>query len=211
MLTSRYKTRFIALTAGPARGLIALRISPDVLTWCGVIGTALSCAYYLLVQRNTLLFCGLVLACGLCDAMDGAVARLSWRTSRWGSYLDAMADRAGETMIALTVAVATGYWLLISALLAGSLLISYAKARAGMEVAISNTEWPDMMERTERGLIFLAGLAASALVPRLWRGHDIFWWSLVGLVAAVYATLLQRIARARRLIRTRASGMHDAG
>ena len=203
MLTTQYKTQLSLLAAGPARWLIALKVSPDALTWLGVIGAALSCAYYLRINRNTLLFCGLILLCGFCDAMDGAVARLSGRTTRWGSYLDAMSDRVSEAMVALTVAWVTGYWFLSSLVLVGALLVSYAKARAGMEVAVSNTEWPDVCERAERGLVFLAGLALSAIIPRRWGGHDLFWWSLVALAVAVYVTLLQRMWRARRFISTR--------
>ena len=191
------------MTAVPARALVALKVPPDLLTLLGLCGTGASCAYYLVVNRNTWLFCGLVLACGLCDVLDGAVARLSGRTSRWGSYLDAMADRYADTMVALTVAWVTQYWLLISLVLAGSLLISYAKARASMEVAVTNMEWPDLMERTERGLIFLGGLALSAKYPRTWHGHDVFWWTLIGLAVAIHLTVIQRMWRARQLITAR--------
>lgn len=193
------------LAAWPARWLIAWRISPNAITVAGLAGTAANCMYYI-HSRNTLVFCGLVVACGLCDALDGAVARLSSRTSRWGSYLDAMTDRYGEAMVALTVAWVTGYWVLIGAVLKGSLLVSYAKARAAMEVAVTNTEWPDVMERTERGLIFIAGLVASALTT--WRpgGRDIFWWTLVMLAVCIHATVLQRMWRARQFIRTRTTG-----
>ena len=189
--------------AMPARLLVALNISPDLLTIAGLAGTVISCAYYLLINRNTLLLCGLVLTCGLCDALDGAVARLTGRTSRWGSYLDAMADRYGEAVIALTVAWATGYWVLISLVLVGSFLTSYAKARASMEVIATNTEWPDLMERTERGLLFVIGLAVSALMPRTWGGHDLFWWTLCFLAVGTHVTVLQRIWRARQFILAR--------
>src|SRR3989338_6851038 len=51
----------------------------------------------------------------------------------------------------LGAAEVTGYWILSMIVLAGALIVSYAKARAAMEVAISNLEWPDLMERGERG------------------------------------------------------------
>jgi CDP-diacylglycerol--glycerol-3-phosphate 3-phosphatidyltransferase/archaetidylinositol phosphate synthase len=88
-------------------------------------------------------------------------------------------------------------------LLAGSLLVSYAKARAAMEIPISNLEWPDLMERTERGVLFLLGLALSALIP--WRplGHDLFWWTLIPLTLLTHVTVVQRVLRARRLFAER--------
>ena len=87
--------------------------------------------------------------------------------------------------------------------MAGALLISYAKARAAMEVPVSNTEWPDFMERTERGLIFAIGVILWGFFPKLIGGHDIFFWTLVALNLGVYFTLIQRVMRAKRLIEER--------
>jgi len=54
-------------------------------------------------------------------------------------------------------------------------------------------------------VVFIAGLAASRLIR--WRplGRDLFWWTLVVLAALIYATVLQRILRARRLIEARST------
>jgi len=89
--------------------------------------------------------------------------------------------------------------------LAGALLVSYAKARAAMEVAVANTEWPDLMERAERGVVFLVGLAAGALVRWYPLGHDLFWWTLVLLALLIHLTVAQRVLRARRLIQERST------
>jgi CDP-diacylglycerol--glycerol-3-phosphate 3-phosphatidyltransferase/archaetidylinositol phosphate synthase len=91
------------------------------------------------------------------------------------------------------------------AVLVGSLLVSYAKARAAMEVSVSNQEWPDLMERAERGTLFLGGLLAGRLIPWEPFGRDLFWWTLVLLTVLVHLTVVQRVLRARRLIRARAS------
>ena len=81
--------------------------------------------------------------------------------------------------------------------------MSYAKARAAMEVSVSNDEWPDLMERTERDVLFVIGLAAGALMP--WRplGRDLFWWTLVLLAILIHGTVAQRVLRARRFIDAR--------
>lgn len=165
----------------------------------GVALVAASCVY-LLRTRNLLVFCALAGGATLFDALDGAIARAGGRVTEFGAYLDAMCDRYGEVLIVLAVASVTGYWTLSMAVLAGSLLVSYAKARAAMEVSVSNLEWPDLMERTERGAIFLIGLALSQLTA--WRplGRDVFWWTLAVLAALIHATVVQRMLRARRLI-----------
>jgi hypothetical protein len=72
-----------------------------------------------------------------------------------------------------------------------------------MEVAVSNLEWPDLMERGERGLLYLIGLAVSVLIPWKPLGRDIFWWMLAALAVLMYATLMQRMRRALGLIRAR--------
>ena len=168
----------------------------------GLVLVSASCLYVLLTKR-LLVFCFLVTASTLCDALDGAVARAGGRTTKWGAYLDAMADRYGEGMIVLSVAAVTGTWLLSSMVLLGALLVSYAKARAAMEVTISNQEWPDLMERTERGVIYVVGLAASQLVTWMPLGRDLFWWTLVVLAGLIHLTVWQRMGRAHQLIRQR--------
>ena len=203
MLTARQKAVFNRLLEGPARLLAAWGVSPSLITLAGLGLVVLSCGW-LLASRNLLAFCGLVGLASLADALDGAVARLSGRVTRRGAYLDAMCDRYGEVAVALSVAAVTGYWLLSTLVVVGALLVSYAKARAAMETPVSNLEWPDLMERTERGVLYLAGLAAGQLVP--WRpfGRDLFWWTLVLLAVLVHATVLQRMRRARRIIPERA-------
>lgn len=202
MLTSRYKSAFNRLVEPPARLMVHLGVSPSAVTLLGLLLVAASCLF-LVLTRNLLVFCGLAVAASLLDALDGAVARLGGRVTKFGAYLDAVCDRYGEACVVVSVAFVTGYWLLSMVVLAGALMVSYAKARAAMEVPVANLEWPDLMERAERGVVYLAGLAASQVVP--WRplGHDLFWWTLALLSVLIHATVIQRILRARRLIASR--------
>ena len=203
MLASRFKASCDQWLRPLAGRLVAWGVSPTALTVAGLAGVAASCAV-LLITGRVLLFCVLVTAASLFDAMDGAVARLGGRVTNAGAYLDAMCDRLGEALIVISVAWVTGYWLLSCVVLTGALLVSYAKARAAMEVRVSNLEWPDLMERTERGLCYLLGLAASALMPWKPFGRDVFWWTLAALAVLIYATVIQRMRRAMGLIRRRA-------
>jgi CDP-diacylglycerol--glycerol-3-phosphate 3-phosphatidyltransferase/archaetidylinositol phosphate synthase len=114
-----------------------------------------------------------------------------------------MCDRYVETIVALAVAYVTGYWMLSMAVLAGALLVSYAKARAAMEVPVSNQEWPDLMERTERSILFIGGLSSREWCAWKPLGHDVFWWTLILLLALISLTVVQRVLRAYRLIRER--------
>ena len=203
MLTTRYKPFFNRCCEPPARWLARRGVTPDALTLAGLaLGAA--CCVFLVVTRQVAVFCVLILALGLCDALDGAVARVSGRATKFGSYLDAMSDRYFEAMVVLAVAHVTGYWMWSLVVLAGTFAISYAKARAAMEVPVANNEWPDWMERMERDVLFIAGLFLSTLVSWQPFGHDLFYWTLIGLAVATHATVVQRVLRARRLILARA-------
>lgn len=202
MLITRYKTIFNRLVEPLAKSIAAAGVSPSAITITAPLLGAAACLWFL-QTRQTLLFCLGIAAAGILDALDGAVARAGGRVTKFGAYLDAMCDRYFEAVVVLTVAHVTGYWILSFIVLAGALLTSYAKARAAMEVVVSNQEWPDLMERTERSAVYLAGLGASVLLP--WRplGHDLFWWTLAALAVLTHATVVQRLLRARRLISTR--------
>ena len=202
MLSSVFKPSSDRLVHPVARRLAAWGISPTMLTLAGVVGVAGSCTF-LLITRRLLVFCVLALTASLFDALDGAVARAGGRVTKTGAYLDALCDRAGESMIVISVAWVTGEWLLSMLFAVGAWFVSYAKARAAMEAPVSNLEWPDLMERPERGLVYLAGLAASAVIAWKPCGQNLFWWTLAVLTALVYLTAMQRAARAIRLIRAR--------
>ena len=175
---------------------------PSAITLGGVVLATAVCVWFLRT-RKTLPFCAAILVVGCLDGLDGVVARVSGRATKLGAYLDAMSDRYVEALVALCAAAVTGYWALSMIVLVGSLLVSYAKARAAMEVRIANQEWPDLMERAELGIVLLLGLLAWRLLR--WRplGHDLLWWTLVLFAVLAHLTVLQRVLRARRLIRQR--------
>jgi phosphatidylglycerophosphate synthase len=204
MVATRYKQLVDDAVRPLAAWLGRAGVSPTALTLAGPILTLLACLW-LLRARAIVPFCGVIVAIGLLDGLDGAVARATGRVSKTGAYLDALCDRYVEALVVLSVAAVTGYWLLSTVALVGALVVSYAKARAAMEVPVSNLEWPDLMERAERDLLFIIGLAAGALLP--WRplGHDLFWWTLLAGSILVHLTVLQRARRALRFIRQRSS------
>jgi len=202
MLSSRYKSLLNHCLEPLARGLATLGCSPNALTLAGPIFTLPACLWFV-STRAVLPFCVLISVVGCLDGLDGVIARVTGRVTKFGAYLDAVCDRYVDTLVVIAAAVVTGYWTLSMIVLAGALLVSYTKARAAMEVSVSNTEWPDLMERTERSIVFVAGLAASALCSWKPLGHDLFWWTLVLLTVLIHLTVVQRVLRARRLILAR--------
>ena len=182
--------------------LIRLKFTPNLITLLGLLLGVLACVIFVLT-KNVISFCILLFVASLFDSLDGTVARLSGRVTKFGAYLDAVCDRIFEGSAAVAVAYVIGYWFLMFLLFMGAVITSYAKARAAIEISISNSEWPDFMERTERGMIFIFGLLISDLTQIRIAGHDLFYWISIFLIIAVYATIIQRVLRAKRLIEER--------
>ena len=205
MLVTRHKLLIDQVYKPLATWLAGLGVSPMAITLISPVLTAGVC-WWFIHARAVVPFCLGILAVGALDGLDGAVARVSGRVTKFGAYVDALCDRYFETTIALRVSYVTGFWLLGMASLAGALLVSYAKARAAIEVNVSNTEWPDFMERAERSVLYVGGLLAWDLLPevRLW-GPNLFWWSLAAMTVLTHATVIQRALRARRFIAARSS------
>lgn len=202
MLTTRHKSTLNQWLQPLAVRLSRLGVSPFTLTLAAPVLTLIVCIIFVRTHA-VVLFCFTMAVVGALDGLDGAVARASGRVTKLGAYVDAMADRYVEIMVIVAAGIVTGYWALLLLALAGSLLVSYAKARAAMEVPVSNLEWPDLMERAERSAVFLIGLLLGSVCP--WRpgGQDLFWWALWLLIILVHATVIQRTWRALRLIRSR--------
>ena len=135
--------------------------------------------------------CLLVLA-GLCDLLDGSLARASGQVTPFGAFLDSVIDRYSDLIVLLGIVVlfartpnARGA-LVAMAGLVGSVMVSYTKARAesiGVECNVG------FMERPERMICLVAGAVLDVLEPSLW-------------VLAVLAniTALQRIVFTRRVM-----------
>ena len=107
------------------------------------------------------------------DMLDGALARVTSRQSTFGAFLDSLLDRYSEATILLalifvfTVRGATPQVLLVYAVAVGSILISYARARAeglGVECKVGIAPRPERVLILGLGLLFNGFTALAALV-----------------------------------------------
>ena len=162
-------------------------LSPNVITCTGFTLTV--AASFLLAHNLTLgAFC--LLPAGLLDMLDGIVARNRGKSSSFGALLDSVLDRYSDSVILLAIAWnlgsdghLTGVILSLISLV-GSLVISYARARAeGLGVPCGH----GLMERPERLILLFVGAVSGYLVPAL--------WALAGLT---HFTVFQRILYARK-------------
>jgi CDP-diacylglycerol--glycerol-3-phosphate 3-phosphatidyltransferase len=145
-----------------ARVLAKTGISPTALTWTGFLialgGGALIALGYPFIAGVA------VLVGAAFDMLDGALARLTNRVTKFGAVLDSTLDRLGEVAVLLGILVAYAQSgsvagiLLTGLALPGSLLVSYLRARAE---AISMDCKVGLFTRTERVVIVSLGLLFS--------------------------------------------------
>lgn len=169
MLTQWARRSSRAILEPIARFVSRTGISPNVIT---VIGFLLTVGVAYVLSLGRLQLGGvLILAAAAFDALDGSLARLVGRTSRFGAFLDSTLDRFSEAVIYLGLFVyligqdSTLELVLIYATIVGSLMVSYARARAeGIGVPLKH----GLMTRLERVGLLVVGLIFNQLTLALW-------------------------------------------
>jgi phosphatidylglycerophosphate synthase len=117
-----------------ARGLGRLGLTPNSLTVIGFAGTVV--AAYAAASQAWLVAGILVLAFGIFDLFDGALARATGQVSRFGAFLDSTLDRAGEAVVYVGIAagsLAAGFQLgavLAASAMAAAFMVSYTRAKS---------------------------------------------------------------------------------
>jgi phosphatidylglycerophosphate synthase len=169
-----------------------LRVSPGAVTAAGLV-LCLGVPFAALLDRPGLLLGALlVLLAGFADALDGAVAVVTGRTSRLGFVYDSVADRLGELawLAAFWVAGAPG-WLVVAGG-AVSWLHEYVRARAaagGMDGlgVVTLGERPTRVSVAISGLL-IAGVSGSAQI--VWTAALV--WLALGLIGLVQLVVAVR-------------------
>ncbi len=184
MISARFRRHTQPFMRKVARFFVHL--PPNLITVLSIL-FALAAAYYF-AQQDWFAGGFLAIIAAFLDALDGAVARLTKRTSKWGAYLDAVVDRYVEGILLFGIGLGTGLWVWVTLALLGALLIPYAKARAAMETKVDNIDWPDLMERGER-LIMIAVLFPFCAF------YGYAESCLIAMVILFHFTALQRMLR----------------
>ncbi|MGH3416001.1 MAG: phosphatidylinositol phosphate synthase [Actinocrinis sp.] len=190
-MLNRYARAFFTRVLTPtAQFLLRRGVGPDTVTLVGTLGVVV-CALVFFPRGHFLWGTITIAAFIFSDLLDGTMARLSGRVSKWGGFLDATMDRFGDAAIFGGLAYYFGtvhdrvmFVLALVCLVSGA-ITSYARAKAeslGFECAVG------YIERGERlvGSLVATGLAGLG-VPFV---QAIALW---GLAVGSTATVMQRI------------------
>jgi CDP-diacylglycerol--glycerol-3-phosphate 3-phosphatidyltransferase len=153
-LTDRMRVRFKSTMDAAGGFLLRLGLTPNAITLLGLAGAAAGSA---LLALGFIPAGGLViLLSGALDGLDGTMARLRGKASVFGAFLDSVSDRWSELflfggLILHYALEAHPFGVILSfAAAAGSLMVSYTKARAeglGVECKVG------LLTRMERYLV----------------------------------------------------------
>lgn len=152
-----------------ARFLIRIGLKPNVVTYLGLIGNFVG-AYLIAIGQIT--WGGImVLLMGPLDGLDGTMARLKGESTKFGAFIDSVTDRYSELVILaglMAYFLQQQNWLacgLVYLSAAGSIMVSYVKARAeslGFDAKVG------LLTRAERYLVLAPCLVFNIPMVALW-------------------------------------------
>jgi len=187
-MLSGLKHRFLFLIDRTALYLFRIGLTPNMSTVIGFIFAAFAGSAFFMRISNDLTYIVspfFVLISGVFDALDGSMARLSGRTTKFGGVLDSTLDRFGEVLILSGITLgglANPFWGM--AAISCSLMVSYVRARVEVEeVKMSGVGFAERAERMlilvaatflgfiEYGVILVAILSAITVAQRMFYAY----------------------------------------
>ena len=195
-MLERFRAAWARLLSPIAAALNRRGVSPDVVTVVGTLGVmaaALGCFPRGWLWQGAVLVTAFVFA----DMVDGQMAKMSGRPTRWGAFLDSSLDRLGDAAVfggILLYFVGPGSSVLWAGIALAALtfgqLTSYVKARAeslGFQCS------GGLAARADRLVLVLVSTFAAGLgVPYVLEA------ALLVLAVAGAITVVQRVLQVRR-------------
>ena len=193
---------FKAIYRQLAKGLMKLGVSPNAVTITGTAGVVFGAVFWL-PRGGFNLFIGTMVITFFVflDMVDGMMARMSGKSTRFGADLDSTLDRIADAAIFGSI-----MWAFLdehrpTALaaflcLAFGSVVPYARARAealGVDAKVG------IAARSDRLVI---GLVATGIVGVGWVPREVLTYTLAFLAVAAFITVIQRswaVAKASRI------------
>jgi CDP-diacylglycerol--glycerol-3-phosphate 3-phosphatidyltransferase len=164
------------------------RVHPDVLSLAGVVVAGGAVAAAAAGGRWALPALLLVVATGVLDGLDGAVALRTGRARPLGAVVDAVADRLADLLLLLVLLVLGAEAWLCAAIGVAVLLHEYARAKA-QAVGMASAGAITVAERPIRVIVVAIACAGTGLAPGGTPGTGWSWAVVSALVWAACAVV----------------------
>lgn len=175
------------------RASLTMRLTPDFFNWTGLFLGGLSGVLFASAHLG---WGGVVILLGgICDVMDGRMARAMNLVSSYGAFIDSTLDRFVEVFAFLgLVFFLRGHTfgpLLASGAITGSLLVSYTRARGESQGVVCKE---GLMQRAERIalLVFAAFFDGPITLSFGWAQGSVVLVIMAVIAAGTFATAFQR-------------------
>lgn len=187
------RARVRGLAVPVATGFGRLGLTPNHLTIIGFVGTtaaAAAAAFGYWLPAGVL-----VLAFGIFDLFDGALARATGRATKFGAFLDSTLDRTGENLVYAGIVVGSTSVAYVPGVVLGALamvfasVVTYARAKAELSGVHGEVGFAP---REVRLAILGGGLIIGGLVEIVILAIAL---ALITILSAI--TVLQRIVHVR--------------
>jgi CDP-diacylglycerol--glycerol-3-phosphate 3-phosphatidyltransferase len=144
-------------------------INPNLLTFFGLV---VNCwAAFLFALGKFRAGALVIFFAAFLDMLDGQVARRENRVTAFGAFFDSTLDRYSDMalymglLVYYAVAGRTSYVILSAVATAGSVMVSYSRARAESLIPLCKVGF---MERPERMVLLIIGGLFNRMAPVLW-------------------------------------------
>ena len=191
-MLNNLRNKFDPMLEKVSIGFASLGFGPNFWTWMGLFLSIISAIMFSLHSpsvganwyTSTVLGGIFLLIAGFFDALDGAIARVTNKTSALGGFLDSIIDKVSEIII--FVGILIGNYtnpVLVLVTLSMAILVSYTRARA--ESVGVDLKGKGIAERAERIII----LAILAFIPFRDNISVALW--IISIISII--TVLQRL------------------
>ena len=161
------------------RCLARIHVTPNVLTF---IGLGINIGATVLFAKGMFFWAGLVVIfAGAFDMLDGAVARLTKKVTRFGAFLDSVIDRYSDMLMLFGLLIWYAkmermfYVGLTAMVIIGSVMTSYTRARAESLIPSCKVGF---LERAERVVLLIIGALTDRMAVALWIMAIITNWTV---------------------------------
>jgi CDP-diacylglycerol--glycerol-3-phosphate 3-phosphatidyltransferase len=150
-------------------GLAATGVNPNILTFFGLLVNFWAAAMFAVGRFRAGAI--IIFLAGFLDMLDGQVARRQGRVTAFGAFYDSTLDRFADMalymglLVYYSVSGRTPYVALAAVATAGSVMVSYARARAESLIPTCKVGF---MERPERMVLLIIGGLFNRMAQALW-------------------------------------------
>jgi len=147
----------------------ATGISPNMLTLFGMFVNGWAAVMFAIGNFRSA--AAIIFFAAFLDMLDGQVARRARRVTAFGAFFDSTLDRYSDMALYMGLLVyyaqagRTRYVILAAVATAGSVMVSYSRARAESLIPLCKVGF---MERPERMVLLMLGGFFNRMAPALW-------------------------------------------